>query len=978
MSLSSDLQVLKTKLDQYFSMVLTSLKAKPPVVTKSTNALKLQGDNTAAMTTTVKAPVTTHENNKSNPHEVTPAQTGSYSTGEFDSLTANYIDSGVIPVSRYGTLSYLPPGVAGNFEGATTVKVIAGGPQNCREMFSMQMEDNGTLAFLRNGTDGSTQGVYYGYLMGAVSGLAGKKPIVTTRRYRPPFVPAGNSVAYLYQGGTGVIAGRFQDASNVLGQLFITLMNGTLNDAAHSSCAILPASFEPILNYSEVIVGTDRVYILYNPYAEQRSSAAGDPLDFWLYEVPFSAFGTGSQYTPTEVTMGQCTGFLGATYNTGRIRLAALAESKDATTPALVQHINGTNSGYHLGSRHLNASGKVMTLSAFNADKSKLRVLVYQDPRYYVSGSTLQGTKMNWSFVIDMSTKAVTLDAGLTPMTVEQKSGESVLTYGGTVWDPNGGTALMTSTGTDTSARAYITEAGQIYTSRVLYNPASFDAIYRGEWNAFTSVFDALKAPMGARLPNKREIVNCPLTYGSPVGDSYDGFRLIPGNQAVFMNRGGGASSTPTLVKVRLKPVGQDLSPNYTYSSLTYPAGLAGYKPTTERVNVDLSERQKLQMLIEEMDDTSYTVSGSVLSNIPGFESRYITLNQDLSTTGTISATKAQLETLRDQVLIAGGFDPALIPGEYFIELIIPRNANVPVYCNVMFAYNNLERRILMYTVNVNARTGALTSMTVGTQIMSVSLGNILNVFGCYFEAEGCFRVGTHIIYEVSDGWMICGQPSCRIAGPSSSLFGRYAFFVDKATKAISSIKAANTSVGIPQLRYGGLPGYGIGQFLTIDAAAKLIYNKMATNRTEFNTWVLDNEANAKVLVSQEVAQGWTVYFTEETPVIVNGVVGNLPVMNIDLTTIKANPANSTFYVYVQLVSGVATYVISATYQAETQTLLYIGTVVTGASSISSINIEKVTTFAGFRLADSAQGGSIPVSPGLPSRASNINPNWLA
>jgi hypothetical protein len=93
----------------------------------------------------------------------------------------------------------------------------------------------------------------------------------------------------------------------------------------------------------------------------------------------------------------------------------------------------------------------------------------------------------------------------------------------------------------------------------------------------------------------------------------------------------------------------------------------------------------------------------------------------------------------------------------------------------------------------------------------------------------------------------------------------------------------------------------------------------------------------------------------------------------IDLTTIQANPANTTFYVYVQIQNGAPKYVITTTHQAESATSVYLGTIVTGGSQIASISVRKATRLDIYRPSTTKVGSAISVSAGTPDAASHLN-----
>lgn len=125
------------------------------------------------------------------------------------------------------------------------------------------------------------------------------------------------------------------------------------------------------------------------------------------------------------------------------------------------------------------------------------------------------------------------------------------------------------------------------------------------------------------------------------------------------------------------------------------------------------------------------------------------------------------------------------------------------------------------------------------------------------------------------------------------------------------------------------------------------------------------------------VTSGWMVNFAEVTPLIINGRYAPLAPMILNLTTVKTNPSDSTFFVYVTIVNATASYVVHTTQVAETAVLMFIGTIVTGSTKVNSIDITKFTKFGGFRLSSVPRGQSIPTTGGLPSRVAHLHPLWI-
>lgn len=411
---------------------------------------------------------------------------------------------------------------------------------------------------------------------------------------------------------------------------------------------------------------------------------------------------------------------------------------------------------------------------------------------------------------------------------------------------------------------------------------------------------------------------------------------------------------------------------------MTIPEGLEGFKPSPDRTVFTSTDRVNFVGYIQEMDDESLKyASGSVLMNIEGYQSRYINMAADLTTSGVVSATLAQLNVLRDEIIALIGVNPVTFINVSIIELIIPRNPAVPVYAVVSCTLSNSDRRVIMAKVNVSARSGAIATLSAGALIINSSLGIASNGTGTFFSLSNGTRGGHHVIYETSDSFIIAGNSVAHFGYPGGSVMSRYRYLLNKDGDVTQNAVMSTASVNIVGARWGGLPGYGVGEVYSQDFTTKLVFAKAAKTKAEYLTWnpVVANQA--KVLVSQEVNQGWIVYFTENTPVIINGVAGVLNVMNIDLTSIRANASNWTFYVYVQMVAGEASYVIYDHFEAETNTLMHIGTVQTSDLGISVIKVDKVTKFAGFRLSITPAGSSIPVTVGLPSREGHIDSSWI-
>jgi hypothetical protein len=118
---------------------------------------------------------------------------------------------------------------------------------------------------------------------------------------------------------------------------------------------------------------------------------------------------------------------------------------------------------------------------------------------------------------------------------------------------------------------------------------------------------------------------------------------------------------------------------------------------------------------------------------------------------------------------------------------------------------------------------------------------------------------------------------------------------------------------------------------------------------------------------------GWVFSTTAAIPLIMAGGAYTLPVISVDMSTLFPGAyANRTFYVYVRLIGGVPSLLISASQIAETITNMYLGTLTTGTSTIATVTLKKVTRLDTFRVSNLPIGSAIPVSNGTPDAPATL------
>lgn len=116
---------------------------------------------------------------------------------------------------------------------------------------------------------------------------------------------------------------------------------------------------------------------------------------------------------------------------------------------------------------------------------------------------------------------------------------------------------------------------------------------------------------------------------------------------------------------------------------------------------------------------------------------------------------------------------------------------------------------------------------------------------------------------------------------------------------------------------------------------------------------------------------GLSLRFNRSIPLFMSGIYYDVPVQNI--TVPAASSGTMTYYVYVNLELGTPGYFISSTEGVENEITMFIGTINVSTTTITSININKVSRFGTYRPSTTNKGSSFPVSTGHPAQTGTIN-----
>ena len=900
-----------------------------------------------------------------NPHGDTPASLGIYGAAELATLTAGLVPSGVLPISRFGTLDYLPAGVAGGFEGGTTINSIV--------QAAMIVENDGTLTYLRNGTDGASHGVYYAYMRNAgIGGLV--QPSRTTRRYRPSFVPAGQEIAYICGGSDSALMGKFMDANQVeQPELFIALTGNTLDDSKHVGCKLQVSTLTTRGTWAygrAILVGTT-VYI-FIPVGR-----AGGTVGFEVWTVPKASIVAGATVIPTQVTGISTDGYSG-TRSASLIQVADMSISYNAADKPLVLADAGVTANvFHYFDQQLfveaNAAG-VMRIKALSSS--------------YMSAVSISGRGyISFSLTYNPATKKAIVDGDTLTQTRYINRGTYIQAVGPIYADDAGSVTDGAFAYGNMTVSSCLSSAGKQYqiiqaqgVDNVYYSRCSFDPAL--------SKFEALRR--GVTFTNLEGFMISP-SFGSAIASALDGATALSDTRLTVYSTGRNKAgvTTESLAYTDL----QGSVDGYTHKSL-YNGTYLGYKPSANRgfiADLGIDANNHAGKVVE-VNGAIMHVSGTHFNQLLLLAGPANIL-PDMTSNGAVSVSQTVINAIAADMKTKVQASTGLTVSKIVVELIVPQ-LNMPPFAVATTLTSNGQFHVSLAPVTITggSKSSAITAVTVAPLARierALNDGYVgQDLVSLYYWL---LTMGSVNIYETSTGFLIGMNVPTGLSFVGDTVTPNLHFRYDKATaKFVFNVAMIQ---GVGHSRYNGYSyyastslGFGmiysqIGSGGPNDELTKVVFIPMAKTDAAFDSWpgITGDKSTWRVLASQEVAQEWVTYFTEETPLLMNGRYYTLPPATFNLTTVTADPSNKTFYVYV-VVTGTAgattgEYQLSLTERAESNVQMFVGTIVTGATKIASVNVAKVTRVDLFRLSQSPVGSAIPVSTGTPTATSPLT--WI-
>lgn len=849
----------------------------------------------------------------------------------------------VLPISNYGTHNYLPVGVGGTFLGSS---------ENSEYRYVKPfLENDGTMVVLRPGTNGSSRGLYYSSIENALNTTNLSTNVNTTRKYHPVYFPAGYSALSIYNSDETLVVGKLFDDSvfpNIISpNIFTSFTNGTMNDEQHTGFVIPLSTVTPTggsLKFA--FLGYDG-YIYYISYIE---NTAPTYFDLTIVRVLYN-HSTGT-YTSEELT-----GWSGKIYTQIPVgsRTLKMAGRTSSTNP--------DDEPYMLIPPGLNGYNPFMAgpdLVAAQDKNTKLIRIKLNGDAWLTTTTYNVRPQHGICFVFDPSTKVVTLDPYYQTRpasVVVTDTGSELVATGNLV--PEDSLYFHLKDRNIISCYNYVTEVDTVF---CIFTPnlGSPPRILKGTCRDGSSMFDALnwrKANNDTKLTQNGYLFQ---TYGSVISTNVFGLELLPNNTTKQSVRTGTGSS-------RLTYAEHKSTADFQFTSVTLGT-INGYEPTINRQEYQV-DRDRM-MFISSISGSTVTTNGGI------FVDNGLRLSTALSYDSTASGSSQRM-TVNEAALTAlknseiakttAAIDKT---SPIYAVLYCPQQAGIPALVLISALTTTRGYYYRFVEVNVNTRTGNISTITFkrlvseGTKADSnyqVNRGGIL--------ANNSPGI---TIYDAGSFYFIGGADPVVRETVGNNLSYLWTAVVDKSTGQYSKliIRGGYTSNDMGNLPIA-LPNIGFGYASTTDFYTRIVFQKVGTTMAEYDAYA--NIGPKINVVSQEVAEGFILYFTEATPVMITGKSFTMPITSIDLSTIKSNPANRTFRVYIVMVQGLPTYKVTTDVMPESETVMWIGEVKTNSTKISEININKRSRLDIYGMSYDPIGSSFPISYGLPSSPGTIN-----
>lgn len=848
----------------------------------------------------------------------------------------------MLPISRVGEMDYLPLNVSGSYEGAT--------PMSSDQVVQPTIiEDDGTAVVLRSGTNGSTKGFYYSFIreLRNITMISQESVISTNSMYKPSIMSSTENIKYFIGSNGYEMLGCLSTEDNYI----FTLTNGTFNEISHIHAKVPSTSFGNDMPLYVHIVGS-KVYI----WCKDKS-VSNLGLALSIYTVELSDVKASSMASLTKVTGLSGQTVRNTSYSaSNNIRVFDRLYSVGTSSDSLFEVTSPVSRVEFSDYTDFNIQANVST------DLSKIRVTLYPTHRMvtplYIS--TVYGTGI--SFVYNINSKSMSLDGSArAPATVSYNNGFQV----SNPFEIN----MVNFTGTTAAGvlgnagGLCQTKDGLVFASKFRWSSTEFYGLQR--YKVSGTPFDSWVA--STRSASNVINTNVLPVFGSAVGANLLGVRFIDNRKILLACSGTYDDVTYNYNNTVFSEIGPQ--PTYQYNSVQHNTTLNGFAPQSNRKQIGDDFTYTAMISLVDTDGSVRCYGTSFIEGV--YKTSGGLLNPDtLEFDETYTIEPTVLESLKQDIFANLGNSGIVgtLSGQIVLYYVPDNTFSKSIAVVSAYNLNNNQGYAIYAEVDVVLSGTNITSAT----LVSTRYETLSSVTGIITEAY--MKRCTGLTVAKYSGFGYIGVDAVhQFSQPGNAQFKMMiAKTVDGVITSNRFLSSSYIQLGAAY-QHGVIPGVGFGyyNFQDSDYQTKSVFSVFGTTSAEMDGLISGNGSVKEkiVVVSQDVAQGFSVYFTREVPVFLGGIFNRLPIQSVDLSTVKSNPANTTFYLYIQMNRNTkkASYVISTETIDESLTSTYIGKIVTGTSGITSIDTEKVTRFLTYRPSTTKRGSAIPASTGVPS-----------
>ncbi len=802
--------------------------------------------------------------------------------GGLEASVNTKVPANALKLNKYGAATYLPvPAVA---------MYSAAGPNTISQTIVGEVELDGTLVILRNGSDIIDSGVYYAYMSLDADGAI-TKYTATPMQYAPSFLPAGVTARAVYRGSEGVFILR--DSTDAY---WVVLTNNTMESKYHIGSKLLGSM--PYGQQLMPIIVDDSVYFIYTNLSTIEYA-------FKAWKVPKASIGSGT-LTVTAQTFTGTDVYGKAQTNVTTYTLVPGGVSTDPTAKVLAIDTSGGKW------RTRNVRQSQLNYDVV-AEGTSVRVMIYVTS-YFANTATSMWKYFTTSFVIDFAAKsaAVDLPAGF-PLVYSATDLTTAL--------PKGGTDKGFPFAQANNYAGVIRSAGKRFAyfyKDIAVIPAisAFKYTYSGTDIQQIKDVNVSSAALGATY----SILG---NYVSPVHMNCRGYHLIKGNRYIAVNGDG------TYVMGEYSP------------TTRYIAGDAGYGPTANRTSITQAKFESLKRTL--FNASTGQSDGVVLMD------DLLTVNSKYDPSTDVQSAPVSISTAEFNALKALFFArvPTADAGTRFIKsklsVYVPNDATLPVLG--VYVYR-------AYTDDTSTTTTGkmiVAQLSVGSRTTLSGVALVYVPYTYTFSSTGTVEIGDYnpaiggsCVGKLADGTVVYTLQT-NFGGDEAP-----GFMMVYTPSNSTWVKIESYSV-MSQYASGRYitSDRGLFALYTHSSGEGAVMSLLGTTLTEVTNGAT---LGSGIFNSSRVAEGWYVYLTEPMSYVANGIRYTLPTQTMDLRTYFPGAyQNRTLYLFADIQGGTAKYVWSSVKNPDSTTATYIGYCKTGTDRITELALECVTRLGDFK-----------------------------